>query len=126
MSKEDRHPSLEELDARLREAQRRRDDRAGCGGKAGERSDRGQGIGFALRVGTELVAGLGVGAGIGWGLDYWLGTKPWLMIVFFLLGAAAGMLNVFRLVSGIGAGVGYRENLDRSKKSAGPRDDERS
>jgi ATP synthase protein I len=37
-----------------------------------------------------------VGGGIGWLLDRWLGTSPAFLIVFFLLGAAAGTLNVFR------------------------------
>jgi ATP synthase protein I len=126
MSKEDRPPSLEDLDARLKQAQARRDLRAGRGNKA-ERRDPGasQGIGLALRIGTELVAGLAVGAGIGWLLDDWLGTRPWLMIVFFVLGSVAGMLNVYRTVSGIGHGVGYRSNLDRKSGDDGPPDGER-
>lgn len=53
-------------------------------------------MGIAFRVGTELIAGVLVGALIGWFLDRWLGTGPWLLIVFFCLGAAAGFLNVFR------------------------------
>ena len=52
--------------------------------------------GFAFRIGVELVAGLLVGAGIGWLLDRWLGTSPFLLLLFFFLGAAAGILNVFR------------------------------
>lgn len=52
--------------------------------------------GFAFRVGVEMVAALVVGGGIGWLLDRWLGTMPLFLIVFFLLGAAAGLLNVFR------------------------------
>jgi ATP synthase protein I len=53
--------------------------------------------GWAWRVGIELVVGVVVGGGIGWVLDDWLGTSPLMLIVFFLLGAAAGMLNVFRV-----------------------------
>lgn len=49
-----------------------------------------------MRIGTELVAGLVVGGGIGYVLDRWLGTGPWLMIVFFFFGAAAGIRNVMR------------------------------
>ena len=37
-----------------------------------------------------------VGGVIGWGLDWWLGTKPWLFLLFFVLGFAAGVLNVVR------------------------------
>ena len=53
-------------------------------------------MGNAFRLGTELVAAVGVGTIIGFILDTWFDTKPWLIIVFFFLGAAAGMLNVIR------------------------------
>jgi ATP synthase protein I len=49
-----------------------------------------------FRLSTELVAGVLVGAGLGWLLDRWLGTSPWGLIVFLLLGFAAGVLNVMR------------------------------
>jgi ATP synthase protein I len=103
-------PSLEDLDARLRAAQ----DRAhpGQGGAAGNGQPM-SGFGFAFRVGIELVAALGIGVGIGWLLDSWLGTKPWFLVVFFFFGAAAGILNVWRAVSGIGPGPGYRPVVER-------------
>ena len=53
-------------------------------------------MGNAFKLGTELVAAVGVGTIIGCILDSWFGTKPWLIIVFFFLGAAAGILNVIR------------------------------
>ena len=53
-------------------------------------------MGNALRLGTELVAAVMVGTIIGFILDTWFDTKPWLIIIFFFLGAAAGMLNVIR------------------------------
>ena len=61
-----------------------------------EQNSRGQFMGSAFRLGTELVASVVVGTIIGFILDNWFGTKPWLIIIFFFLGTAAGMLNVFR------------------------------
>lgn len=49
-----------------------------------------------FRLSSELVAGVLVGAVIGWALDRWLGISPWGLIVFVLLGFAAGVLNVMR------------------------------
>ena len=57
---------------------------------------RGSFMGNAFKLGTELVAAVGVGTIIGFILDSWFGTKPWLIIVFFFLGSAAGMLNVIK------------------------------
>jgi ATP synthase protein I len=48
----------------------------------------------AWRMVIELVAGLCLGAGIGYGLDWLLGSGPWLLIVFTLLGFAAGVKTV--------------------------------
>ena len=53
-------------------------------------------LGNAFKLGTELVAAVAVGSIIGFILDNWFGTKPVLIIVFFLFGAAAGIVNVFR------------------------------
>jgi ATP synthase protein I len=57
---------------------------------------RGEAMGFALRIATELVAGVFVGALLGWALDKWLGTAPILLIVCLLLGIAGGLLNSVR------------------------------
>ena len=53
-------------------------------------------LGKALKISTELVAAVVVGAIIGFLLDDWFDTKPLLTICFFVIGVAAGILNVFR------------------------------
>lgn len=51
---------------------------------------------IAWRMVTEMVAGLGIGFGIGYGLDMVLGTTPFLMVIFALLGIAAGINVMLR------------------------------
>ena len=53
-------------------------------------------LGTALKLSTEMVAATLVGSIIGFILDNWFDSKPWLTIVFFIVGAAAGILNVIR------------------------------
>jgi ATP synthase protein I len=53
-------------------------------------------LGKALKISTELVAAVFVGSTIGFLLDSWFGTKPLLIICFFFIGVAAGILNVFK------------------------------
>ena len=57
---------------------------------------RGSFMGNAFKLGTELVAAVGVGTIIGFILDSWFDTKPWLIIIFFFVGVVAGILNVIR------------------------------
>jgi len=49
-------------------------------------------------IGLAFVLALVMGFWIGDQLDKWLGTTPLFTIVFFFLGLAAGILNVFRIV----------------------------
>ena len=93
----------DDFDDRLRKARAQRglDPKAPSGGMPTGAA----GIGF--RAGVEVVAALVAGAGLGLGLDWLLGTRPWLFIVFFFVGGAAGIVNVYRLFtprpkSGIG------------------------
>jgi len=109
-------PSLEDLDARLRRAHERRPEQGAENDPGPSRDSIGAGLGFALRIGVELVAALAVGVGVGFLLDRWLGTAPWLMVVFFFLGSAAGFLNVYRAVSGYGYAAGYRRDNNGSKR----------
>ena len=53
-------------------------------------------LGKAFKISTELVASVVVGTTLGFILDNWFGTKPWLTICFFFLGATAGILNVIK------------------------------
>ena len=53
-------------------------------------------IGAAFKLSTELVAAVAIGTIIGFILDKTFGTTPWLIIIFFFLGVAAGIVNVFR------------------------------
>ena len=53
-------------------------------------------LGKALKISTELVASVVVGSTIGFLLDNWFDTKPLLIISFFFMGVAAGILNVFK------------------------------
>ena len=61
-----------------------------------DQEKRGSFMGNAFKLGTELVAAVAVGTIIGFILDSWFDTKPWLIIIFFFLGTAAGILNVIR------------------------------
>ena len=63
-----------------------------------DKDDKKKGVylGNAFKLGTELDAAVAVGTIIGFILDNWFDTKPILIIIFFLFGAAAGILNVFR------------------------------
>jgi len=55
-------------------------------------------MGLGLRVGVELVSALAVAVAIGWWLDGFFHTRPFLLMLFVLLGGAAGILNVWRLL----------------------------
>jgi ATP synthase protein I len=61
-----------------------------------EKAIRGRGMAYGLRMSSELVAAILVGGLIGYALDRLIGTTPWLFLVFFMLGFAAGILNVTR------------------------------
>ena len=89
---------LDDLDVRLRKAQAERKPPTGDGitGPGGSMS----GFGMAMRIGVELIAALIVGVGIGLLLDSWLETAPLFLVVFFFLGAGAGIVNVYRAASG--------------------------
>ena len=143
MGDPDKPSSLSDLDQRLKAARAHQEQARGVGGKSGAAgSGAGSGMGFGFRIATDLIVGLVVGIAIGLGLDAWLGTKPWFMILFFFLGAAAGILNVYRTATGQSYAVGYQKTGDQKAgdqktderelggkkrgegRSVGPRDDD--
>ncbi len=93
MSEDDKPPSLADFDARLRKARAAR--------KTGKEDGAPvpSGLGLGMRVAVEMAAAVALSVGVGWLLDGWLGTRPWLMVVFLPLGFAAGILNVSRVAT---------------------------
>ena len=61
-----------------------------------DNNENGSFMGTAFKLGTELVSAVLVGTIIGFILDTWFDTKPWLIILFFFFGSAAGILNVIK------------------------------
>ncbi len=100
----------DDFDRRLREAEAKARQRSGT-----EPTDRGRAEGMAvgLRIAVELAAAVVIGTAIGFGLDRWLGTKPLFLVVFFIVGCAAGFLNVYRTA----------QELDRRRRSQSERAD---
>jgi ATP synthase protein I len=105
---------LQRLDEGLGHAR----DAAGGPSDSPDRDQAATASGYAkgFRLSSELVAGVVVGAGLGWLIDRWLGVSPWGLIVFLLLGFAAGVLNVMRsagLLVGTALDEGSRQGPDR-------------
>ena len=91
---EPKKPSgFEDFDARLAKLKGTRQARDGEPDTADQRP---MNWGSGLQAGIEIIVGVGGGSLLGWALDRWLDTGPFLLIVGFMLGAAAGMLNAFR------------------------------
>ena len=62
------------------------------------KKNKDSGAGFGFKISTEIIAALVVGVGIGLIVDKYLGTKPFGLIIFFIFGALAGFLNVYRVM----------------------------
>ncbi len=97
---------LRDLEKRLEEAQQRNASKA-------KRPAPTQ-LGIAGRFATELVAAVAVGGGLGWGLDWLCGhfgfhTRPVFLIVFFVLGAAAGIRNVMHAAAELNARMASKD-----------------
>lgn len=77
-------------------------------------------LAFGWRIGIELLGAIVVAVFIGRAIDRWFGTRPWGMVVLFFLGVAAGMLNVYRAVTGLGRAVGFRQAEPGNKAAGAP------
>lgn len=106
-------PDLADVEARLRALRPKVD--ADEEERDGPRSGRASGLGLAFRITVEMVSTILVGVAIGWALDGWLGTRPFLMVIFLFLGGAAGVTNVYRVVKGLDDSVGLGQALERKK-----------
>ena len=107
MSDQDESSRLKDLGTRLKAARARRKGSS----DDGKRVPTGD-FGPAMRVAVDLVAGIIVGVLIGLALDSWLGTRPWLMLLFFVLGAAAGITSVMRTARRIEDSLGIARELN--------------
>ncbi len=102
-------PDEAALSARLKSLGQRLDhvgaSRAAETGPASRSATDHSGFARGFRLSSELVAGVLVGAALGWLIDKGLGTLPWGMFVFALLGFTAGVLNVMRQAGVVPGGV---------------------
>ncbi len=107
MSNDDKngHPAADGLSAAEREALSKRASSIGDkiatakqrqGRSRPSDASQGQAMARGLKISAELIGGVIAGGGLGWLLDKGLGTFPWLFILFFLLGSAAGIMNIVR------------------------------
>lgn len=60
-------------------------------------------LGQLSTIGIAFVLALVLGFGAGLWLDRRLGTSPWLSLIGFAMGLAAGILNVVRTMRSVGA-----------------------
>jgi ATP synthase protein I len=86
--------SLEQRLSELRDGRKIRTDQTET--ESGDGAARASAMALGFRLSSELVAGVVVGGLIGWGFDRLLSTSPFGLIVFFLLGFVAGVVNVVR------------------------------
>ncbi|MEX3316547.1 AtpZ/AtpI family protein [Sulfitobacter sp. PS-8MA] len=89
MTSPDQRQQMEQLEAKLAAAKKRSAPKP----RVDEHYSQAN---MAWRMVVELVAGLGIGFGIGYGLDLLFGTLPIFMVLFVILGLAAGVKTMLR------------------------------
>ena len=119
MSEEKNPQSGDDFETRINRLRGHNTGAAGVEGRGGRGEVQRTGLALAGRVGTEFVAALGVGISIGLLLDRWLDTKPWLMIVFTLLGSMAGFLSIYRLAGSYKYSAGYGVKDEKTSDDTG-------
>lgn len=72
---------------------------------------------------TDIIAAVLVGGGIGWFLDQWLGTSPYLLLIFIVLGLIAGIRNLIRTYRLMTAEFGLNTGVDMDDLSTPLKDD---
>lgn len=113
----DRQRDLDDLEARLAAAKARHE--------PDPREIATSALAASTRYAMEIAVATVVGGAIGWQLDRWLGTKPWLAILFLLLGLAAGFINLLRAVNReTEAMLAAEAERSAGKAKAGRADDE--
>ena len=113
MDSPDSGSSMQDLDRRLKAAKQKHEPKRPAGDQPRDVS----GVGVGLRIAVDLVAGVAAGVLIGFYLDRWLETKPWLLLLFTIIGFCAGLLNVYRTARQL------EEKKSQADATAGPRDD---
>jgi len=115
MAEQEKPSSFDDLESRIRAAREREAEQPG---RAPGRKPP-QGLALGMRLAIEFVAGVAIGVGMGFGLDRFFGTTPWLMVLFLLLGGAAGVFNAYRAAKGmdatVGLGAAQRRQAERTK-----------
>jgi len=114
------HTDEAKLSARLKRlgeglGQAQRSAGRASGGPREDRAATASGYATGFRLASEFVAGVLVGAGLGWLLDRALGISPWGLIVFLLLGFAAGVLNVMRS-AGMVQSRGFEDGFGKDRE----------
>jgi ATP synthase protein I len=72
------------------------DDQSSRKNRSGSMADSFRTIGALSTVGLSFVLAIVIGFGCGYYLDEWLGTSPWLLLIFTVFGLVAGITNVYR------------------------------
>ena len=94
-------PSNDEFKARLAKARQKQEENSWESRDL--KVERSGAYGRAWRLSVEIVAAMALCGWFGWLLDKWLGTKPWLLLVFLFIGAGVGIYNVFKVAKQLNA-----------------------